>query len=265
MPTRHTITHADEMYRGNAFNSGYSPDGRRGTLMSNLHLHKFLSTAGVPAIVGDQDGFLTTNANTSLGLFADGTNFVCMCTGALVTTSPGATVLNFDVPRNVVFTVCAAETPTLKIHGRDVYGMAMAESITASGNGDAGTSGERCFKYIDKLYTTAGFTSGAGIGTGNKLGLPFHLQNKDSIVSVAVNGMTNTSGATGAYVINVGASSATTIDTTVGNPDARGSITFVTDAPDGTQRLAVLMEVDSSTARKAFGPPQVSSCTDGVA
>ncbi len=264
MTTRQTITHADEIYRGNAYKAGYSPDGRRGTLMSNLHWHEFLSTAGVPAVAADKDGFYASNGAAS-DLAGDGTNYVSLCTGALCSSKPGSTVLTMDVPRNIVFVVCAAETPTLKIHGRDVYDEPMAESITASGGGGNGTSGKRCFKNIDKLYSTAGFTSTIYIGTGNRLGVPFHLQHKGQVVSVSADGKTNTSGATGSYTINIGASSATTIDTTVGGADVRGNILFVSDAPDGSVRFGALLSVDASTNRKAFGPPQVSSCTNGVA
>ena len=37
MTTRHTITHANEVYIGQAYKDGYSPDGRRGVLMTHLN------------------------------------------------------------------------------------------------------------------------------------------------------------------------------------------------------------------------------------
>ncbi len=60
MTTRHTISHADELYSGGAFKDGYSPDGRRGIKMTHLYAHEFLSTAAVPAVAGDHDGIFSS-------------------------------------------------------------------------------------------------------------------------------------------------------------------------------------------------------------
>jgi hypothetical protein len=263
MTSRHTISHADELYRGNAYEDGYSPDGRRGTLMTNLHLHKFLSTCGVPAVAGDVDGIFSSYQTLSL-LAADGTNWISLATGALV--SAGSTVISLDVPRNIVMTTSGSTMIKVKFHGRDVYGNAMAETIIVSG-GDGDSSGHKLFKEIDKIYATAAFaTDGAitmSMGTGNHLGVPFHLQTTDQVVAVTVDGKTVTSGSTGLYSINIGASSATTLSTANKTADARGDIQFLNPVPDGSKRLAVLLEVDSSTRRLAFGPPQISSCTNG--
>ena len=260
MTTRHTITHADEIYVGNAYKDGYSPDGRRGIKMTHLYLHKFRSTADAPVIAADPNGIFDDVSATLLK--TTGLNWVNLATGALV--SAGSTIINFDVPRNVVVTTCkAASGAIFKFEGYDQYGNAMAEAITVSGGGTF-NSGHKCFKSITNIYCTAAANlaaTGITIGTGNRLGLPFHLQTVDQVVSVAVNGIVNTSGATGAYAIHIGASYATTITSSGKQPDVRGDILFTTPAPDGTLQFTALIEVDHTTTRKAFGPPQASAAT----
>ena len=267
MTTRHTITHADELYAGNAFKDGYSPDGRRGIKMTHLYAHEFLSTAGVPALLGDSDGILSSYATPSLigptGTVAS--NFIALCTGAL--TSNGATIIEFDVPRNIVFVCCGnATTVYLKIVGKDMYGEDMAEAIQGASQ-TAVASGQRCFKSIHKMYSTTKFPGIITIGTGNRLGLPFHLADTGKLVAASVNGVGITASGANATAIMVpfiGASSATTITTANGSPDVRGSIKFIAPALDGSKRFTALMVVDHSTNRKAFGPPQVTECSNGV-
>jgi len=265
MVTRHTITHADELYAGNAFLGGYSPDGRRGIKMTHLYAHEFLSTAGVPAIAGDPDGFTCIIPTDVTAWTVAGVQLLPLMSGPLVS-SVGATVANFDVPRNVRWSACNAVTALhLKVEGLDVYGEPMAETIRGLGAGIA-ASGKRCFKTINSI-TLCGAWAGASrviIGTGNKLGLPFHLADVGKLISVSKAGYSFVpSGATGEaiYTISIGASSATTMTSSGGQPDARGFIKFISPAPDGSIRFTALMIVDHSTTRKAFGPPQVSACT----
>ena len=116
------------------------------------------------------------------------------------------------------------------------------------------------------MYSTAAITAtGIKIGIGDRLGLPFHLQSSDKIAVINKDGRALASAAaTAAYVIHIGASSATTMTSSGKQPDARGSIEFAAPwAPDATIKFSVLMEVDHTTERKAFGPPQVSSCSNG--
>jgi len=264
MTTRHTITHADEIYVGNAFQGGYSPDGRRGIKMTHLYAHEFLSTAGVPAIAGDPDGFTCCIPTAATAWTIAGAELLVLMSGPLVS-SVGATVANFDVPRNIRWSACNAVTALyLKVEGRDIYGEPMAENIRGLGAGVV-ASGMKCFKAIDSI-TMCGAWAGASIviiGTGNKLGLPFHLADVGKLVSVTIAGHT-ASGTTGSYLVRAGASSATTMTSCGGMPDARGFIKFISPALNGTIRFTALMMVDHTTRRKAFGPPQVSACSGAV-
>ena len=265
MTTRHTISHADELYSGNAYQAGYSPDGRRGIKMTHLYAHEFLSTAGVPALVGDPDGFTCVTPSAATAWTLTGAELLALMSGPLVS-SVGATVANLDVPRNIRWSSCNAVTARhLKIQGRDQYGEPMAETIRGLAAGVV-ASGMRCFKTVDSIKITGVWAAASIviIGSGNKLGLPFHLANKGKLISVSVDGQTNTSGATAGYVVAIGASSATTMTSSGGQADARGFIKFVTPAPNGARRLTALMIVDHTTQRAAFGPPQVSLCTSAV-
>jgi hypothetical protein len=267
MTTRHTVSHADELYAGNVYKDGYSPDGRRGIKMTHLYAHEFLSTAGVPALAGDADGILSSYATPSLigPTGAVAANFIGLCTGAL--TSNGATIIEFDVPRNLTFVCCGNSTGVyLKVIGLDQYGDAMAETIQGASQ-TAVASGQRCFKSIHTLYSTAKFPDIVTLGTGNRLGLPFHLADVGKLVAASAGGVGITvSGvhATAIMIPFIGASSATTISTVNGNPDVRGSIKFIAPALDGSTRFTALMVVDHTTSRKAFGPPQVTACSNGV-
>ena len=260
MTTRHTISHADELYSGNAFKAGYSPDGRRGIKMTHLYLHRFLSTAGAAPIASDPNGIF--DAVEAAGWSVSGGNWLSLATGALV--SAGSTIISFDVPRNIVATTCQATSIILKIEGLDQYGEPMAEAITVSGGGTY-NSGRKCFKSIHKIWATKAFVSGLTVGTGARLGLPFHLAAADKIAVISKDGRALVSAAaTLAYTIHIGASSATTMTSSGKQPDARGDILFASPwAPDGTIKFSALMEVDHTTDRKAFGPPQASSCTNG--
>lgn len=268
MTTRHTISHADDLYAGNAFQGGYSPDGRRGIKMTHLYAHEFLSTAGVPAIAGDPDGFSCIIPTDVTGWTVANAELLVLMSGPLVS-SVGATVANLDVPRNIRWSACNNVTALyLKVEGRDEYGELMAENIRGLAAGVV-ASGMKMFKKVDSI-TLCGAWSTASIviiGTGNKLGLPFHLSDVGKLISVSRDGYSwAPSGATAAdvFTISIGASAATTMTSCGGMPDARGFLRMLSPTPDGSIRMTALMMVDHTTQRKAFGPPQVSACTDGV-
>lgn len=275
MTSRHTITHADELYAGNAFKAGYSPDGRRGIKMTHLYAHEFLSTAGVPALLGDVDGIFSSYATPTLlsptALGAEGVNFLSLASGALITA--GSTILEFDVPRNITWTSTGpnATKIALQVKGHDGYGEPLAEQIQGSAS-TVFVSGIRAFKSIYHLsyggVTIVLATTPPGgivsIGVGDRLGLPFNLSKKGKLISVAADGSPMTvCGATGSniYEFAIGASSATTVDTALAAVDVRGYIRPTAPALNGTVQFTALMEVDHTTDRKAFGPPQVTDVT----
>ena len=250
MTTRHTISHADELYRGNAHSDTYSPDGRRGVEMSHLVLYHIQSTAAAAPAAIDADGIITSFTGTSAT--SGGVNWLVTYTsetvGALVTA--GATYLNLDVARNITLRCCAvlASTP-INVVGTDLYGNTQYEILKCTTAG-ATIQGVKAFKTITSISTTGVHATTVRMGTGNKFGLPFHITHKGKVAGAFVDGHT----ATG-LTVAVGNSYAATTSTPTassGAADVRGTV-LPAPAPDGTKRFAVLMEVDASTRWKAFG------------
>ena len=271
MTTRHTISHADELYVGNAFLDGYSPDGRRGLEMTHIYVKEYGAVA-----LGVSNGIMAASAAPSdvIGTFAVGQNLLgastSLTTGSLITTSAiatslTATMLTLDVPRNIVYlTTHAANSKPLIVVGRDEYGQTMVEKITATSN-DAYSSGFKAFKYIDKLYTTAACTVGMCIGTGNRIGLPFHLSSIGKFLGLTVDGYISASVGAGAtaFTLSTGQDT-TTVDTTAEDEvDVRGTINLLDTArvPNGTRVLSAMMVVDHTTRAKAFGPAPATVLT----
>lgn len=247
MTTRHTITHADEIYRGNAYLEGYSPDGRRGTLMSHVYVKEYGAVASY-----DADGIVTSYVATAA--YSNMlTNTASVCKGALVSSALASTV-TFDVPRNVLLTACGDESSApLYVYGQDEYGDDMVETIVASGAGV--TSGKKAFKVISKLVTTAAFATTVSIGSGNRIGLPFRIANKGKILGLSVNGLS-----TGGYSLVAGHATTAAPSSSQGDPDVRGTIAFTT-VPDSSKLFTVAMVVDSTTRNKAFGQAQATAVT----
>ncbi len=246
MTTRHTITHADKVYRGNAFLDGYSPDGRRGLEMPHVYVKEYGAIASY-----DADGIVSSYVST--GAYANMlTNTASVCKGALVTTALMSEI-TLDVPRNILLTASNAESKRIIITGRDEYGEVMVESIYACAAGV--TSGKKAFKVLTSITTTVAFASTISIGTGNRIGLPFKLPNKGKFLGLTIDG-----GATGGYTLV--AAHATTANGSSSNADAdvRGTIATTT-VPDSAKLFTITMLVDGSTRNKAFGVPQATVAT----
>ena len=280
MPTRHTITHADEIYAGNAFQDAYSPDGRRGVQLSHLHHHEFLSTADVPAIVEDPNGILAAYATPSLfgpTVHAGGTgaNVIALCTGALAT-GLGATVISLDVARNITFVASGQDATVahLYVGGRDIHGNNMVEKIEGATQAVT-VQGKKAFKEIDSIgfvgatiaYATVILTNGTvlTIGSGSKLGLPFHLPDKGKMITCSFDGHPagpSSTPVTAVYTVVPGSTSSNVQDSAPSTVDAYGTIEPLLQTLDGTATFSALMKVDASTNLKAFGAANVSSVTD---
>lgn len=261
MTTKHTISHADELYSGNAYLDGYSPDGRRGIQMTHVYVREYGAIA-----LNDSDGIISASSAPSavIATFAAGENMLntTLCTGALALVTSGATVITLDVPRNLVVMMTAVDKPKFNIEGRDEYGQKMCESITVS-TADAYSSGMKAFKYIDRMYTTVGITCGINVGTGKRFGLPFHLSSKGRFLGVYVDGQTSSAAGATAYTIATGLTLGTVDSTSENAPDPRGTWNSIDSAfaPDGTKVFSAMMVVDHTTKEKAFGPTPATAIT----
>jgi len=267
MVSRHTITHADELYAGDAYEEGYSPDGRRGVEVSHLKYTKL----GAP-LAADEDMFLNSWA---LGSSASsvGLNWVPEADGAGATSaSPTVWTIyaasNGLAPRNITITSSGDDSDMkFNVTGRDIYGNTMVESIT--GGNDAVASGVRAFAYVDNFTATEVTGSVISVGIGNTVGLPFALATVNDFVLLNIDGYSQSSQAGGAtsYALNIGLGAsvafATEATSSNGDRDVRGTVNLLADPylPNGTRVFGVLQLVDHSTRPKAFGVPQATELT----
>lgn len=255
MTTRHTITHADELYAGNCYHDGDSPDGRRGILMPHIYVREYGAV-----VAADADGIMASHTCSA----AVATNLLVKtdyCTGALVTTINGGTVI-FDVPRNIRWSSAKNDAAVkLYVVGKDEYGDTMAETI--SGPNNSTVAGVKAFKSVHDIQISAATVSQITIGTGSVLGLPYHLSSKGRMLGVYVNGNAPSS-ATDVGTLTTGLSLTCGSGTTAGALDVRGTWKPAAGggmAPDGSKVLTAVMMVDHTTRNKAYGVPQATAIT----
>lgn len=248
-PARHTISRADELYRGDLFYAGYSPDGRAGVLIS--HLLKF--DLGAPAtlqakgVVNDATGAeLPNNATKTYTPATDGTspldNANRPATAVIDVAGVDTTVYDLVNPRNVTVAATHATSivaTTIVVSGYDAYNQAMSEtlSITATGTSKS-AAGKKAFRYIGSIAITAATDSTANtldVGFGNVFGLPVALPFASNALAPTVDGVADTP----TWVVQDQTNPATS---TTG--DVRGTIAFAT-AADGTKRFSLVVLVPS--------------------
>lgn len=252
MTTRHTITHADELYAGNAFLDGDSPDGRRGIEMPHIYVREYGAVKAQ-----DDDGILSSYTSSAVASEAAGVNLLPYATGAyyLGITTAGATQLTLDVPRNLTYMCTSAGGTKINIIGKDEHGQTMVESILATAL-VAGTysSGIKAFKVIDQIYGTIACTSARSVGVGNRLGLPYHLSSLGKFLGYYMDG----NSASLAASVATGLALATTGTSSENDPDVRGTFKPGT-APNATILFTAMMLVDHTTRNKAYGVPQCTA------
>jgi hypothetical protein len=230
MATRHTITNADKIYRGDAWYSKYAPDQRRGVEMSQIYVHNF----GAVDIL-DVNGIAEAQAVAGAGnLTLD---------GALV--SGG--VATMDVPRGVEIDSSDAgdTTQTAIFTGTDVYGETVTEKLTF--NGTTAVPGKKAFKTVTQVAISAALTGNATAGTTDVLGLPFRID-----LTGAVHGYEDGVQAAVTPVV-----ADTTDPATNATGDVRGTVNFAT-ASDGSIIFTLWMFIENvNTKVAAFGIDQV--------
>lgn len=243
MTSRHTLTHADEVYLGDVKYGKYSPDGRRGLRVGQLFTHEF----GAPATI-DPNGMLVNATATATG----GTTFTLATGAALVATAGTAT---FDVPRNIVISTAntGASGATFTFSGTDTYGEAVSEAITGPASATGGTvtaAGAKAFKTITAASVDIAVTGNINIGTGDVLGSPIKLADKGKVIAFSMDGLPLTP------TIVAGLATGTAATTT--NADVRGTITMATgSAPNGTRRYTALFSVAANRRKiDVFGNTQ---------
>jgi hypothetical protein len=184
----------------------------------------------------DADGVIASQAITAAGGPATGIN------GALA--SGG--VATFDVPRGVV--AAWTGTATMTVTGTDMYGRAQSET---SGSGTS-FAGKKAFKTITAVAVSADVT-GATVGTGDVLGLPFRVTDGGYLVRVGWDGAMADNAGTFVAADATSPATATTGDT-------RGTFD-PSSAANGTRRLVIAMALTGIQA----GPDATDIGVYGVA
>lgn len=102
-------------------------------------------------------------------------------TTTLLKTNTDPTPVTSDFPYGPGYGRClqvvasGAATSTVTIKGRDYLGQPVTETLTLNGN--TPVNGNKAFKYIDQVSWTGTGGTTINLGTTNKLGLPFRMQN----------------------------------------------------------------------------------------
>lgn len=230
--SRHTITHAAQVYRGDAYYSAYSPDGRRGWEMPKLQTVEF---GAVDTL--DADGICVDVSAAGAATLS--------ATGALV--SGG--VATFDVARGVSITSTGNESSrTFTVTGTDQYGETLVEDIAGPNNTTA--NGVKAFKTVTSVAIDGATTSSAvDVGTSKVLGLPFRLADKGKVLGMFVDGVPEST----LTVVDGFSASGTSTATTA---DVRGTLTPNT-APNGSKYMTAVMIInDDSSKTGLFGAAQ---------
>lgn len=266
MATKQTITKADEVFVGNAFD-------RRLQTLRGRHRGKpvhFLTKVSLGApILGDADYLvaaatsteLPNNTTTTYTTTNDGTtpfDNVATPVPATVTMLSGASasVWALDVPRNLVATVTHASSVvamTVTVTGYDEYKVKLTETLTITATGTSKTAaGKKAFAYVESIsITSAGnaTTNTLNLGVGDVLGLPYKLASKADCLGVWFDD------AADAATLAVAVS--TTATATTG--DVRGTVDLA-GTLDGTKVAVVWMHVpDFRLASEVLGVDQYAA------
>jgi hypothetical protein len=224
---RHTITHADKLFSGNAV-MGLANNGLRGIPMDPT----LKVTITTPA-AGAANSIALSQAVGAGAAFA----------------LSGTTAGVLDVARNVV----AAWTGTaiITITGKDQYGNPMSE-VSPSGTSH---TGKKAFKTVTSVTSSASITA-ATVGTGNALGLPYTLQALYDIDAGPWSVVASTNVATADATPTIAYADVTT-PATQSTGDVRGTYT-PTVTPDGAHNFVIRYQVIAlDTTVHAFGVTQV--------
>ena len=172
----HTISHAESIYSGDAYQAGAEGNGRGIPRASLVQV-----SLGAP-IVADPNGFVT--GEDSGAAPTGGFPFALTFDGALWSTPDSNIVL--DVPRGVqVVSASGACSAVFVFYGTDKYGVPMQESVTA--NAQTVVFGKKAFKTITSITVSKDTETAVLVGSSDILGLPFRLENVADVVVIDEN------------------------------------------------------------------------------
>jgi hypothetical protein len=222
---QHRVSNSDDVRSGNAASANRA---KLGVPFNGAEAQALIAISLGSPILQDADGVSASQTVTGAG-----TAF--LINGALA--ASGA--VTFDVPRNVV--AAWTNTAILTITGTDVYGQTMVET-TASGTSH---TGKKAFKTITSVTTNATVT-GATVGTGIKLGLPYR-----PVVGGFLRGRAGEDTADSGTYVAPGRSTATGT-----SADVRGTYSAAATLDGATQITVMIAVQNGPNDSDAFGVAQ---------
>lgn len=150
--SRHTITHADEIFIG-APQAGGINNALRGVSLAVVHQQKILNP-----IAGDVDGLVTAAGSGATAAAGD-----VPIDGAFLNAVTGFG--DIDGPRNleIVSSNVGDTTQVLTITGRDLMGKPQVENIAA--NGTTRVLGLKAFSVVESISNSVVFAGNLTVGT----------------------------------------------------------------------------------------------------
>lgn len=224
--SRHTISHAEKLFHGNAQANGAN-GAKRGVPLTPI----YQADLGAP-VAADPDGILDgADANASAQSYSG--------SGLLLTT--------IDVPRNITCKGSLGADHVVTVTGADVYGDVMSEQYTLSGT--VSQAGAKAFSSVTRVDVAVGAAGDTvDVGWGDVLGLPYRIGGAYDVLSAYADGTEEL--ATSTLV----AGDATTATASTG--DVRGTIGPAT-ATNGTVNYRVWLKINDATSRTgAYGVAQ---------
>lgn len=254
MTTRHHLSTAEKLYRGNCWFPPYNGEiKRRGLEFPLVSVYELDAPAAADTDSMIKAATSTELPNTETVTYTPDTDGTSPTDGVQGTaTIDGTTYWELDAPRNLTAAATHASSVvamTIVVTGLDEYKQAMVEQLDIAATGTSQTdAGKKAFKYIRSIAITAAADAEANtlnMGFGDVFGLPFKLSKKSLVLAA------NADGSVEDFTLVVG--DATTATATTG--DVRGTFDPTT-AADASVNFAVAYVVDPSTKESAFGIAQ---------
>lgn len=165
----HTLSHAESIYSGNAYQAGAEGNGRGIPRASLVQVD-----LGTPT-VADVNGLFVETVAAAGDFVIDGA----------LESPVGSGIAVFDVPRGVQIVNAGASVSKITFYGTDKYGVEISEELLS--NGTNIVYGKKAFKTLTRVATDSDTTGNVTAGDSDILGLPFRLENVADIVVIDEN------------------------------------------------------------------------------
>jgi hypothetical protein len=227
----HTISHAENLFSGDAYQAGANDSGRG--LPIRLVIEDVIKATNI--VAEDPNGYVAAAVTPGAGAVA--------LNGALVTAGVGVA----DVARGVsVVSTTTDTTQTVTVTGKDQYDNILVENIAL--NGATPVDGLKAFKEVTGISLDIAMAGNLDVGTSNVIGLNYRLDDTEDIDFTIQGGDVKVAAA--------GAGTAVVADTTFPATAITGDVrgTYLVDAEPFP--LILVYKPAGRNTVGAFGVPQ---------